>query len=55
MIPLKFAVLCLDCQHISDSRTDTCPACSQRSLMSLSRILNPIPDFGEITSIQCDA
>jgi len=52
VIPLKAAMLCVDCQMISDSRNDTCPFCTHKHcLLSLSRILNPSPDLGQITFI----
>jgi hypothetical protein len=33
------AVLCADCEVISDSAGDTCEVCGSRSLMSLGRVL----------------
>ena len=39
MIPLNHAVLCLDCNSISDGNRD-CPACSSKALMNLSAILD---------------
>ena len=39
MIPLNHAVLCLDCNNISDANRD-CPACSSHALMNLSAILD---------------
>jgi hypothetical protein len=39
VLPLWNAVFCLDCEVISSSRGDECPACKSRSLVSLSRIL----------------
>jgi hypothetical protein len=38
-LPLQSAVLCLDCEIISNSPCDECPACNCRSLVSLARIL----------------
>ena len=38
-ISLNHAVLCLDCNSISDANRE-CPACSSRALMNLSAILN---------------
>ena len=38
-LPLWNAVFCLDCELISNSRSDECPVCNGRSLMSLARIL----------------
>src|SRR5579864_2226722 len=39
VLPLWNAVFCLDCEVISSSRGDECPACRSRSLVSLSRML----------------
>jgi hypothetical protein len=33
------AVFCLDCEVISTSRGDECPACKSRSIVSLARML----------------
>lgn len=38
-IPLDHAVLCLDCDSVSDANRE-CPACSSRALMNLSVVLN---------------
>jgi len=38
-IPLVHAVLCLDCNCVSDSQRD-CPACSSKVLMNLSSVLD---------------
>jgi hypothetical protein len=38
--PLKKAVLCLDCNSISDANQE-CPACTSGALMNLSAVLNP--------------
>ena len=38
-LPLWNAVFCLDCEIISSSRGDECPACRSRSLVSLARML----------------
>jgi hypothetical protein len=38
-LPLWNAVFCLDCEVISSTRSDECPVCSGRSLVSLARIL----------------
>lgn len=57
-LPLQRAVLCLDCQEVSDSKTDSCPACAGGSLMPLARVLNPNPSIGKINYMyhgQCDA
>ena len=39
VLPLLNAVFCLDCEVISTSRGDECPACKGRSLVSLARML----------------
>jgi hypothetical protein len=39
VLPLWNAVFCLDCEAISNSRSEECPACKSRSLVSLSRML----------------
>ena len=39
VLPLGNAVFCLDCEIISNSRCDECPACKSRSLVSLARML----------------
>jgi hypothetical protein len=39
MIPLNHAVLCLDCNSISEANRE-CPACSSRALLNLSAILD---------------
>jgi hypothetical protein len=39
VLPLLTAVFCLDCEVISSSRGDECPACKSRSLVNLARML----------------
>jgi hypothetical protein len=39
VLPLRNAVFCLDCEIISNSRSDECPACKSRSVVSLARML----------------
>lgn len=39
VLPLLNAVFCLDCEVISSSRGDECPACKSRALVSLARML----------------
>jgi hypothetical protein len=39
VLPLLNAVFCMDCEPISSSRGDECPACRSRSLVSLARML----------------
>src|SRR5271169_560584 len=38
-IHLLSAVLCADCEVISDSASDVCAVCGSRSLLSLGRVL----------------
>jgi hypothetical protein len=38
-VPLQSAVLCIDCESVSDSRCDECPVCGSRSVLSLARLL----------------
>jgi hypothetical protein len=40
---LRNAVLCADCEVISDSPHETCRICGSRSLLSLSRVLGTLP------------
>jgi hypothetical protein len=40
---LRDAVLCADCEVISDSTHETCRVCGSHSLMSLSRVLGTLP------------
>jgi hypothetical protein len=44
-IPLDHAVLCLDCNSVSDANRE-CPACCSRALMNLSVVLNRPAEFG---------
>lgn len=38
-LPLWKAALCLDCEVISSSRDNECPACKSRAVVSLARML----------------
>lgn len=38
-VPLLEAVLCADCEIISNSGGDSCEVCGSRSLLSLGRVL----------------
>jgi anaerobic ribonucleoside-triphosphate reductase len=40
---LRNAVLCADCEFISDSAHETCRVCGSHSLLSLSRVLGTLP------------
>jgi hypothetical protein len=35
--PFDRAVFCLECQAVSDSTTDTCPACGSKGLINMAR------------------
>lgn len=39
VVPLQTAVLCLDCECVSNGRYDECPVCRGRSLLSIARML----------------
>ena len=50
VVPLQTAVLCLDCECVSNGRCDECPVCRGHSLLSIARLLggtlqpqNPYP------------
>ncbi len=45
-IPLDHAVLCLDCNCVSDANRE-CPACSSRALMNLSVVLDRREEFAD--------
>lgn len=38
-LPLQNAVLCVDCESVSTSRCDECPACGGRSLLGLAGVI----------------
>jgi len=38
-VPLQNAVLCADCEVISDSAGEVCSVCGSRSLLSIGRVL----------------
>ncbi len=39
VVSLQNAVLCLDCESVSDSRSDECPKCGGHSLLGLAHVL----------------
>jgi hypothetical protein len=39
VIALQSAVLCVDCESVSNGRFDECPVCRSRSLLSIARML----------------
>ena len=53
-VPLLKAVLCADCECISESRFDVCGVCGGRSLVNLGRLLrsamqNEVPVATQVT------
>lgn len=54
LVRLHKAVLCANCEVISEGRNGHCAGCGSQSLLSLSRILGgtiePAPSFGFATS-----
>lgn len=50
ILPLKSAVLCGDCDCISDTTTDACPVCGSRVVMNLANCLVPLPPVEERAS-----
>ena len=49
IIPLRWAVLCANCDVVSNAATEVCPACGSPSLLNLSAALNPAPyEFAEV-------
>lgn len=38
-VPLQGAVLCVDCECVTDGRSDECQVCGSRSLLSMARIV----------------
>ena len=40
LVPLQNAVLCANCEVVSDSRNGHCIVCGSPSLMNLSRVLS---------------
>jgi hypothetical protein len=38
-VPLRTAVLCVDCESVSISRFETCPVCGSHSVFSIAPIL----------------
>jgi hypothetical protein len=38
-VPLQSAVLCVDCECVTDGRSDECLVCGSRSLLSIARVV----------------
>ena len=60
VVPLCYAVFCLDCESISNTPRDECPSCKGRSLVSLARMLGgsildqPSNRLGQCASLSFD-
>lgn len=39
-MPLARAVLCQDCETVSNTASNACPGCSSQALLQLARVLN---------------
>ncbi len=49
LIPLQQAVLCANCEVVSDSKNGHCIVCGSPSLLNLARVLNGSNRMGEKT------
>lgn len=38
-VPLQTAVLCVDCESVTDSRSNQCPVCGSHSIFNLFKVL----------------
>ncbi len=45
VVALQDAQLCVNCDMISDSKTEECEVCGSRSLISLAKILGLVPQI----------
>jgi hypothetical protein len=52
IIPLQSAVLCVDCESVSNSRLDECPVCGSHSLFNIARMLGGtlLPDKADCST-----
>ena len=53
-VPLVEAVLCADCEIISNSAGEECEICGSRSLLSLGRVLGGSIEGERATLVQVD-
>ncbi|HUI82882.1 MAG TPA: hypothetical protein VL240_01595 [Candidatus Binatia bacterium] len=53
-LPLVEAVLCADCEIISNSGGETCEVCGSRSLLSLGRVLGGCIEGERATLLEGD-
>lgn len=42
-LPLQGAVLCVNCECVSNGRLDECPVCGSRSLLNIGQMLGGVP------------
>src|SRR5277367_2041726 len=54
-VPLLEAVLCADCEIISNSGGETCEVCGSRSLLSLGRLLGGCIGSNRAVLVDVDA
>ncbi len=48
VVALQDAQLCVNCDMISDSKTEECQVCGSRSLINLANILGMVPSIRAI-------
>jgi hypothetical protein len=53
-VPLLEAVLCADCEIISNSGGEACEVCGSRSLLSLGRVLGGCIEGERATLVEAD-
>jgi hypothetical protein len=53
-VPLLEAVLCADCEIISNSGGESCEVCGSRSLLSLGRVLGGCIEGDRATLVEVD-
>ena len=53
-VPLLEAVLCADCEIISNSAGDACEICGSHSLLSLGRLLGGCIEGERAALVDCD-
>jgi hypothetical protein len=53
-LPLVEAVLCADCEMISNSGGETCEVCGSRSLLSIGRVLGGCIEGERATLVEID-
>jgi hypothetical protein len=53
-VPLQSAVLCVDCESVTDSGYDECPLCGSRSLLGIAQMLGNVLPLHEANCPQGD-